>query len=199
MEVGDQIALGSLSQDCPWSQLNGSCTVRPTLNWLEHVSLSAPCGSGLHCLKTLPWMWLKRELHFHSCLVVFYISFHELSTPPCSCQPIILLLLDITPMIPVLEGVVMELQDCALPLLRGKRLRWWRKYLQIRWLHISLFKVKVPDISCRRRCSPDVPSYTVKTPKLPQWGFYSLNNLISLKSTGKKIQLKGHLRINRKI
>lgn len=33
-------------------------------------------------------------------------------------QPIILLLLDIAPMLPVLEGVVMELQDCALPLLR---------------------------------------------------------------------------------
>uniref|UniRef100_A0A667WTY1 Malate dehydrogenase n=1 Tax=Myripristis murdjan TaxID=586833 RepID=A0A667WTY1_9TELE len=33
-------------------------------------------------------------------------------------QPIILLLLDISPMLPVLEGVVMELQDCALPLLR---------------------------------------------------------------------------------
>uniref|UniRef100_A0A8C6UQ33 Malate dehydrogenase n=1 Tax=Neogobius melanostomus TaxID=47308 RepID=A0A8C6UQ33_9GOBI len=33
-------------------------------------------------------------------------------------QPIILVLLDITPMMPVLEGVVMELQDCALPLLR---------------------------------------------------------------------------------
>lgn len=139
MEVGDQIALGSLSQDCPWSQLNGSCAskVRPTLKWLEYVSLSAPCGSGLHCLKTLPWMGLKRELHFHSCLVVFYISF----SPPCSCQPIILLLLDINPMLPVLEGVVMELQDCALPLLRGKRLRWWQKYLQIRWLHISLLKI----------------------------------------------------------
>ncbi|XP_023697739.1 malate dehydrogenase 1Ab, NAD (soluble) [Paramormyrops kingsleyae] len=33
-------------------------------------------------------------------------------------QPIILLLLDIPPMLPVLDGVVMELQDCALPLLR---------------------------------------------------------------------------------
>uniref|UniRef100_A0A3Q3EBN3 15-hydroxyprostaglandin dehydrogenase [NAD(+)] n=1 Tax=Labrus bergylta TaxID=56723 RepID=A0A3Q3EBN3_9LABR len=33
-------------------------------------------------------------------------------------QPIILMLLDIPPMLPVLEGVVMELQDCALPLLR---------------------------------------------------------------------------------
>ncbi|KAK2921622.1 hypothetical protein Q8A73_001107 [Channa argus] len=33
-------------------------------------------------------------------------------------QPIVLLLLDITPMLPVLDGVVMELQDCALPLLR---------------------------------------------------------------------------------
>uniref|UniRef100_A0A3Q3KAI5 Malate dehydrogenase n=1 Tax=Monopterus albus TaxID=43700 RepID=A0A3Q3KAI5_MONAL len=34
-------------------------------------------------------------------------------------QPVILLLLDITPMLTVLNGVVMELQDCALPLLRG--------------------------------------------------------------------------------
>jgi len=33
-------------------------------------------------------------------------------------QPIILVLLDIAPMLPVLAGVVMELQDCALPLLR---------------------------------------------------------------------------------
>ncbi|XP_031601497.1 malate dehydrogenase, cytoplasmic-like [Oreochromis aureus] len=33
-------------------------------------------------------------------------------------QPISLLLLDITPMLLVLEGVVMELQDCALPLLK---------------------------------------------------------------------------------
>ncbi|XP_070833554.1 malate dehydrogenase 1Ab, NAD (soluble) [Chaetodon trifascialis] len=33
-------------------------------------------------------------------------------------QPLILLLLDIAPALPVLEGVVMELQDCALPLLR---------------------------------------------------------------------------------
>uniref|UniRef100_A0A8C7ND54 Malate dehydrogenase n=1 Tax=Oncorhynchus mykiss TaxID=8022 RepID=A0A8C7ND54_ONCMY len=33
-------------------------------------------------------------------------------------QPITLILLDITPMLPVLDGVVMELQDCALPLLR---------------------------------------------------------------------------------
>ncbi|KAG7283564.1 hypothetical protein CRUP_026491 [Coryphaenoides rupestris] len=33
-------------------------------------------------------------------------------------QPIVLVLLDIPPMLPVLDGVVMELQDCALPLLR---------------------------------------------------------------------------------
>ncbi|KAM4595076.1 malate dehydrogenase, cytoplasmic-like isoform 1-T1 [Fundulus diaphanus] len=33
-------------------------------------------------------------------------------------QPLILVLLDIPPMYPVMEGVVMELQDCALPLLR---------------------------------------------------------------------------------
>lgn len=37
-----------------------------------------------------------------------------------SHQPIVLILLDIPPMLPVLEGVVMELQDCALPLLRGE-------------------------------------------------------------------------------
>lgn len=35
-------------------------------------------------------------------------------------QPIILVLLDIPAMLPVLDGVVMELQDCALPLLRGE-------------------------------------------------------------------------------
>ena len=34
-------------------------------------------------------------------------------------QPIELLLLDIPPMVKVMEGVVMELQDCALPLLKG--------------------------------------------------------------------------------
>ncbi|MBN3304825.1 MDHC protein, partial [Amia calva] len=33
-------------------------------------------------------------------------------------QALILVLLDIPPMLPVLDGVVMELQDCALPLLR---------------------------------------------------------------------------------
>lgn len=36
-------------------------------------------------------------------------------------QPLVLVLLDITPMMTVLEGVVMELQDCALPLLRGSQ------------------------------------------------------------------------------
>jgi len=34
-------------------------------------------------------------------------------------QPIILHLLDIGPMMGVLDGVVMELADCALPLLHG--------------------------------------------------------------------------------
>nr|XP_057914181.1 malate dehydrogenase 1Ab, NAD (soluble) [Doryrhamphus excisus] len=34
-------------------------------------------------------------------------------------QPITLLLLDIPPMLSILDGVVMELQDCALPLLRA--------------------------------------------------------------------------------
>ena len=35
-------------------------------------------------------------------------------------QPLIVHLLDIVPMMPVLEGVVMELQDCAFPLLQSK-------------------------------------------------------------------------------
>ncbi|XP_026685568.1 malate dehydrogenase, cytoplasmic-like isoform X2 [Diaphorina citri] len=34
-------------------------------------------------------------------------------------QPVILHLLDITPMMGVLQGVVMEISDCALPLVRG--------------------------------------------------------------------------------
>merc|ERR1712212_228085 len=34
-------------------------------------------------------------------------------------QPLILTLLDIQPMLPVLNGVVMELQDCAFPLLQS--------------------------------------------------------------------------------
>lgn len=40
---------------------------------------------------------------------------------PTVSQPIVLVLLDIPPMLPVLDGVVMELQDCALPLLRGEQ------------------------------------------------------------------------------
>ena len=34
-------------------------------------------------------------------------------------QPIELVMLDITPMMGVLQGVAMELQDCAMPLLKG--------------------------------------------------------------------------------
>lgn len=34
-------------------------------------------------------------------------------------QPVILQLLDITPALPALKGVVMELEDCAFPLLAG--------------------------------------------------------------------------------
>lgn len=36
-----------------------------------------------------------------------------------SSQPVILHLLDITPMMGVLEGVVMEIEDCALPLVKS--------------------------------------------------------------------------------
>lgn len=62
--------------------------------------------------------------HFH------LIPFIPLST--FLCQPIILLLLDITPMLPVLEGVVMELQDCALPLLKGNYLKVAQKMYTIK-------------------------------------------------------------------
>lgn len=34
-------------------------------------------------------------------------------------QPVILHLLDIPPMMSVLQGVVMEIEDCALPLVQG--------------------------------------------------------------------------------
>ena len=36
-------------------------------------------------------------------------------------QPVILQLLDITPAMPAVKGVVMELDDCAFPLLAGQR------------------------------------------------------------------------------
>lgn len=39
-------------------------------------------------------------------------------------QPIILHLLDIPPMMGVLEGVVMEIHDCALPLVLGRFTVW---------------------------------------------------------------------------
>lgn len=56
-----------------------------------------------------------------SCLV-FVESLKGCIFVTCSVpQPIILVLLDIPPMLPVLDGVVMELQDCALPLLRGQQ------------------------------------------------------------------------------
>lgn len=36
-------------------------------------------------------------------------------------QPLVMTLLDIPPMMESLKGVVMELQDCALTLLKGQR------------------------------------------------------------------------------
>ena len=52
-----------------------------------------------------------------SCLVSLDDRWYIYSCP----QPLSVLLLDIVPMMPVLEGVVMELQDCAFPLLQGKK------------------------------------------------------------------------------
>ena len=48
-----------------------------------------------------------------------------LSSPPL--QPLVLILLDITPMMTCLGGVVMELQDCALTLLKGRFIVWFRE------------------------------------------------------------------------
>lgn len=66
------------------------------------------------------------EHHNSSCLT----SYCDV-TMLCS-QPIILILLDIPPMLPVLDGVVMELQDCALPILKGKPtpcVRAWQEFM----------------------------------------------------------------------
>lgn len=46
-------------------------------------------------------------------------------------QPVILHLLDIPPMMGVLQGVVMEIADCALPLVRGKSFLSLRESLNI--------------------------------------------------------------------
>lgn len=76
-------------------------------------------------------------------------------------QPIILILLDIPPMLPVLDGVVMELQDCALPLLRGewilifKSLSWKRK----KTLHVLVFRLGLQTqifMSCWVTCYCDI-------------------------------------------
>ncbi len=48
--------------------------------------------------------------------LVFKVARGELFGPH---QPVILHLLEIEPALPVLRGVVMELEDCALPLLHG--------------------------------------------------------------------------------
>lgn len=62
-----------------------------------------PCTD---CSVYVPSLFIKATPVYEECECVF--------------QPIILVLLDIPPMLPVLDGVVMELQDCALPLLRGE-------------------------------------------------------------------------------
>lgn len=60
------------------------------------------------------------------CMQLHHHHHHHLSSPPLiphvssPLQPLILILLDITPMMTCLGGVVMELQDCALTLLKGK-------------------------------------------------------------------------------
>lgn len=61
------------------------------------------------------WEGAGRTLDSASALVA------NANANPTVSQPIVLVLLDIPPMLPVLDGVVMELQDCALPLLRGEQ------------------------------------------------------------------------------
>lgn len=48
-----------------------------------------------------------------------FVGPSHLYIPSLVLQSLILVLLDITPMMAVLDGVLMELQDCALPLLTG--------------------------------------------------------------------------------
>ena len=43
-------------------------------------------------------------------------------------QPVILHLVDIEPALPALNGVVMELDDCAFPLLKGS----WRRRISMK-------------------------------------------------------------------
>lgn len=58
-----------------------------------------------------------------------------------------LLLLDIQPMMTVLEGVVMELQDCAFPLLQGKLMV--KNYSnKIGLVQMKQFHLIVPCMSC---------------------------------------------------
>ena len=58
-----------------------------------------------------------------------------------------LLLLDIQPMMTVLEGVVMELQDCAFPLLQGN-LMAKNCSNKIGLLQMKQFHLIVPSMSC---------------------------------------------------
>lgn len=51
-------------------------------------------------------------------------------------QPVILHLLDITPMMGVLEGVVMEIEDCALPLVQGSDSPL---FIRVRAFHFHLY------------------------------------------------------------
>src|SRR5438045_532736 len=48
--------------------------------------------------------------------ILFRIASGELFGPN---QPVILHLVDVEPAMPIVEGVVMELDDCAFPLLKG--------------------------------------------------------------------------------
>uniref|UniRef100_A0A8C6PYY0 Malate dehydrogenase n=1 Tax=Nothobranchius furzeri TaxID=105023 RepID=A0A8C6PYY0_NOTFU len=79
-----------------------------------------PYTSLLSCQMSVPWILpLSCNSDLCGCCFSHIVLFtaDTLCSPSCP-QPIILILLDIPPMLPVLDGVVMELQDCALPLLR---------------------------------------------------------------------------------
>lgn len=107
--------------------------VAKSLNTLDpfgtHYSLWATWLGSSHRVtettKSPTHMSLYSSYCFHSSHTIHLAA---LFFPCYFCQPIVLLLLDITPMLPVLDGVVMELQDCALPLLKGNHLtvdKYW--------------------------------------------------------------------------
>lgn len=104
----DQVKAGFGLCNVPSHPIKGCCII-------QHAVWLIP---GISTIYVFDSQHLMRLLH--RCRSKLYCDSYATNIHfPSLFQPIVLVLLDITPMLPVLEGVVMELQDCALPLLRG--------------------------------------------------------------------------------